>query len=259
MRFPVILQIYVNILGIWSNSNFALQDLTWAQFAGSAKVDTFKRSAQLVKKQITATISNILFVRGFFDEEDYERKSFEGLPLRILKAKSKNLMAKQVASWLTGAFDALEKRYLRKLKMVIYLDPDEPDQAYEVYSIKVSYPEGSPALDVDGLVGSTKDLLKTTLELTEGFDSLPNTKYLSFRMEYYDEDTPADYEPPGFERNPGNLVLPEGTRNLRAGSVLTSFHKVGVKVNAKPGVVQSPDHLYPQMESSQGSQLHVVS
>ena len=72
--------------------------------------------AIFVKKQIAATISNVLFVRGCFDEDDYQRKSFEGVPLRILKAKSKTLMAKKVASWLTGAFDALEKRYLRKLK-----------------------------------------------------------------------------------------------------------------------------------------------
>ena len=230
-------------------------------------MDTFERSAIFVKKQIAATISNVLFVRGFFDEDDYERKSFEKVPLRILKEKSNNPMAKKVASWLTGAFDALEKRYLRKLKMVIYLDPEMPDHAYEVYSIKVSYPEGLPALDVDGLAQvrlgqvkrSTEDLLKTTLELTQGLDPLPSTAYLSFRMEYYDEDTPADYEPPGFERNPERLVLPEGTRSLRAGNVLTSFHSLGVKVKAKPGDVQSPDQLYSQMETSQGSIFHDVS
>ena len=209
-----------------------------------------------------------MFVRGFFDEDDYERKSFDKVPLRILKEKSNNPMAKKVASWLTGAFDALEKRYLRKLKMVIYLDPEKPDHAYEVYSIKVSYPEGLPALDVDGLgqvkqLGqvkrSTKDLLETTLKLTQGLDPLPSTAYLNFRMEYYDEDTPADYEPPGFERHPGKLVLREGTRSLRAGNVLTNFHSLGFNVKAKPGVAQSPDQLYLQMETSQGSIFHDVS
>ena len=136
--------------------------------------------------------------------------------------------------------------------MVIYLDPEKPDHAHEVYSIKVSYPEGLPALDVDGVKRSTKDLLKTTLLLTEGLDPLPKTAYLSFKLEY-NEDTPEDYEPLGFERTPEDLVLPEGARYLRAGSVLTSFHRVDVKV------VQSPDHLYTEMETSQGSPLHVIS
>ena len=238
------------------------QALTWAKFAGSAKVDTFEKSALLVKKQITATVSNVMFVRGLFDEDDYDMKSFDGVPLRILKANPKNPMAQKAASHLRGAFDALEKRYLRKLKMVIYLDPKKPDEAHEVYSVKVSYPDGLPALDVDGLgrgKRSASDLLRTTLELTEGLDPLPNTVYIRFRMDYYDENTPEDYEPPGFERPSKDLVLPEGTRSLRAGSVLTSFHKLGVKVEAKPGVSQSPDRLYPQMETSQGSPSHAIS
>ena len=127
------------------------QALTWAKFAGSAKVDTFEKSALLVRKQITATVSNVMFVRGLFGEDDYNMKSFDGVLLRILKAKSRDPMAQKVASYLIGAFDALEKRYLRKLKMVIYLDPEKPDEAHEVYSVKVSYPDGLPARDVDGL------------------------------------------------------------------------------------------------------------
>ena len=186
---------------------------TWAKFAGSAKVDTFEKSAKQVKKQITATVSNVLYVRGLFDEDDYAMKSFDGVHLRIIQANTRDPMAQKVSSYLIGAFDALEKRYLRNLKMVIYLDPEKPDEAHEVYSVKVSYPDGLPALDDDGLgrvKRSTFDLLKNTLEITEGLDPLPNTVYLSFRMDYYDEHTPEDYEPPGIESHPRDLVLPEG-------------------------------------------------
>ena len=111
--------------------------------------------------------SDILFVRKCFDEDDYAKKSFDGVPVRILKAKSKDPMVQKITSYLVRAFDALEKRYLRKLKLVIYLDPEKPEQAHEVYSIKVSYHEGFPALDVVGLENlkhSTNSLLKTTLE-----------------------------------------------------------------------------------------------
>ena len=92
----------------------------------------------LAKKFIIASFSNILFVRNCFDEQDYVKKVLNGerrVPLRILSSKSTNPEAKKFASQLSGALDALEKKYLRKLKMVIYLDPEQ-DQAHEIYTIK---------------------------------------------------------------------------------------------------------------------------
>ena len=86
--------------------------MTWAQFAGSAKVDTIERSTTLVKKQMHALLSSIMFVRGLFEEQDYEKKSFDEVPFSVFKAKFKDPDAKKVASQILGAFDALEKRFL---------------------------------------------------------------------------------------------------------------------------------------------------
>ena len=61
---------------------------------------------------MAAFLSSIMFVRGLFEETDYEKKSFDGVPLCVLKAKSKDKDAKKVASQILGAFDALEKRFL---------------------------------------------------------------------------------------------------------------------------------------------------
>ena len=72
--------------------------MTWAQFAGSSKVDTIERSTTLVKKQMHAVFSSIRFVRGLFEETDYDRKRFDGVPLCVLKAKSRDPDAKKVAS-----------------------------------------------------------------------------------------------------------------------------------------------------------------
>ena len=234
------------------NSNFAFQAMV-------GKVDTSSKSLKFVKKLITVNFSNILFVRGCFDEDDYAKKIYDGVPCRILKEKSKDPMAKKVASWLKGAFDALEKKYLRKVKMVIYVDPEQPEQAHEVYSIKVSYPEGLPTLDVGQVEPSSvaTELLKNVLGLTQGLEPPPKTAYVSFKLDY-NEDTPEDYEPPGFEPHPRDLILPEGTRSLRAGSVLTKFHSLAVKVQTKPGSSQSPGNHYQELESSQGSEFHAV-
>ena len=234
---------------------------TWAQFAGSAEVDTFEKSMLLAKKFIIASFSNILFVRNCFDEQDYAKKVLNGerrVPLRILSSKSKNPEAKKFASYLSGALDALEKKYLRKLKMVIYLDPEQPDQAHEIYTIKVSYPEGMVGvIGLSEVKKSTTALLYNTLLMTEGLDPLPETAYLGLILDY-NEDTPDDYEPPSFENYSRDLVPPEGTRRVRVGRASTNFHSLELKMSARPGVNQSPGHDYQQQETSQGSQSHVI-
>ena len=191
------------------------------------------RSTTLVKKQMLALLSSIMYVRRLFDEQDYVKKRFDRVPLYILKANSKDPDAKKVASQILGAVDALEKRYLRKLKMIIYLDPDQPNVAHEIYTIKVSYHEGLPALDVDGLEQlktSASALIRGTLQLTEGLDDLPSTAYIGFKLDYVDEDTPEDYEPPGFQQYSETLVVPTGSRRLEIGKMTTSYHSVGLKV-----------------------------
>ena len=208
--------------------------MTWAQFAGSAKVDTIDRLITLVKKQMTALLSSIMFVRGLFEETDYEKKSFDGVPFCVLKPKSKDSDAKKVDRQILGVFDALEKRYLRKLKMIIYLDPDQPNVAHEIYTIKVSYHEGLPELDVDGLEQlktSASALIRGTLQLTEGLDALPPDcpAYIGFKLDYV-EDTPEDYEPPGFQQDSETLVVPTGSRRLEMGKMTTRYHSVGLKV-----------------------------
>ena len=174
-----------------------------------------------------------MYVRRLFDEQDYVKKRFDRVPLYILKANSKDPDAKKVASQILGAVDALEKRYLRKLKMIIYLDPDQPNVAHEIYTIKVSYHEGLPALDVDGLEQlktSASALIRGTLQLTQGLDALPTTAYIGFKLDYVDEDTPEDYEPPGFQQYSETLVVPTGSRRLEIGKMTTSYHSVGLKV-----------------------------
>ena len=117
--------------------------------------------------------------------------------------------------------------------MIIYLDPDQPNVAHEIYTIKVSYHEGLPELDVDGLEQlktSARDLIRGTLQLTEGLDDLPQTAYIGFTLDYVDEDTPEDYEPPGFQQYSETLVVPTGSRRLEMGKMTTSYHSVGLKV-----------------------------
>ena len=225
-----------------------------------AKLKTELESLTFTKKLMSATISNILFVRNIFRDDDFAKKSLDGVPLRILREKSSDPRVKSFANWLLGAFDALKKKYLKALTMVILLDPTFPEVTHEAYTIKVSYPGGLPTCEVLGELGqvqnSTRDLLEGILMLTETLDPLPETAYLALRLAYYDENTPADYEPHGFQSAEKELILPASNMKVKVGKVSTIHHSLSVRIHARPGASsQQEQFLNDQFMQSQLSQL----
>ena len=212
---------------------------------------------------MTATISNILFVRNIFGDDAFAKKSLDGIPLRILKEKSSDLKAKSLANWLMGAFDAMKNKYLRTLTLVIFLDPAFPEDTHEAYTIKVTYPGGLPSCEVVGTLSqvqnSTRDLLQAILMLTDGLDPLPETAYLALRLSYYDENTPQDYEPKGFQSAEKELILPAASTRVKIGKVSTAHHSLSFNVHAKPGGGSSQEDqlLNDQFHQSQ-SQTQLV-
>ena len=208
---------------------------------------------------MTATISNILFVRNIFGDDAFAKKSLDGIPLRILKEKSSDVKAKSLANWLMGAFDALKNKYLKTLTLVIFLDPAFPEDTHEAYTIKVTYPGGLPSCEVVGTLthvqNSTRDLLQAILMLTEGLEPLPETAYIALRLSYYDENTPQDYEPKGFQSAEKELILPAASTRVKIGRVSTAHHSLSFNVHAKPGGSSQEDQfLNDQFQQSQLSQ-----
>merc|ERR1719180_442808 len=158
-----------------------------------------------------------------------------------------------------GAFDALKNKYLRTLTLVIFLDLAFPEDTHEAYTIKVTYPGGLPSCEVVGTLGqvqnSTKDLLQAILMLTDGLDPLPETAYLALRLAYYDENTPQDYEPKGFQGAEKELILPASSTKVKIGKVLTAHHSLSFHVHAKRGGSSQEDQLLnDQFQQSQLSQ-----
>ena len=101
-----------------------------------AKLETQAQSTAFVKKLLAVAVSNITYVRGVFPEGAYARKSLDGLPVRILKEKNDCEDAGTLASYLAGAFEALEKKYLKELILVAHLDPADQDTAIELYTFR---------------------------------------------------------------------------------------------------------------------------
>ena len=213
------------------------------------KFSTETSSCVFVKKLLTVAISNITYLRSMFPESSYANRSMDGLPLKILKGKNECAEAQSLANWLMGAFDALEKKYLRELMLIVYEDPSNPDIVQEMYTFRFSYPDGQAACEMfqgedgkvvnnvstDDIYRSTQNMLRTLVVLTQGLAPMSDSM-MTMKLTYYDAVTPGDYEPAGFIPTP--LVepqLPNGTASLQSGKVETNYHSVQLGVKAVAG------------------------
>ena len=125
------------------------------------KVNTENKSCIFVKKLLTVSISNITYLRSMFPEDAYANRSLNGLPLKILMEKNKVKEAATLASWLVGAFDALERKFLKELLLIVYLDASNPDFAHEMYSFKFTYPGGKVSCQMaQGVEGNEVGAMK---------------------------------------------------------------------------------------------------
>jgi hypothetical protein len=215
-------------------------------FAGCTQLETEKQSLKFVKKLVTATISNLSYIRSIFPEEAYANKTMNGISLRILKEKSACGKAAQLSGWLLGAFEALEKKYLRSLMLVISVDQSDPNLVHEMYTMKFSYPGGVATCELEGgalaaTQRATGDLLRALLSATQNLAPLPEDAFLELKLTYYDEVTPADYEPAGFTASDlGRLRLAGGSQDpVRLGKVATAHHSMQLKVFGPPANIEA--------------------
>ena len=104
------------------SANQAVSTKTWSKVFPT-KLTTEQGSCVFVKKLVTVAISSITYLRSMFPEDAYASKSLDKLSLKILKEKTDCENAATLAGWLLGAFEAIEKKYLKSLMLVVYMDP----------------------------------------------------------------------------------------------------------------------------------------
>ncbi|XP_046558644.1 HORMA domain-containing protein 1-like [Haliotis rubra] len=215
---------------------------TWASIFPNEQV-TEQQSALFVKKLLAVAISNVTYLRAIFPEHAFGDRCLEDLNLKILRDDSSCPGACQVIKWVKGCFDALDKKYLRMLVIGIYLDPDNPETVIESYTFKFSYSaEGgidiyrnsrkiSSAYTAAETRKATIRLLRTIVVLTQTLKSLPDDVMMTMKLVYYDEVTPADYEPPGFKAaETDGFKFDEEPTNIKVGDVATPFHTVKMRI-----------------------------
>ncbi len=218
----------------------------WAKIF-PAKIKSQQQSVVFVKKLLTVSLSNIAWLRSIFPEDVYADKSLGGLKIKTLREKTDNEEAQTLSKWLIGAFDAIEKSYLREMVFFIYLDEQKPEDVHEKYTFHFKYDDGEAAFqlskedantkttsDMSNIRETTRSLLRGIIAMTGSMDPLPKSAYLAIKLAYYDEVTPMDYEPEGFA--PSTLEEAPMAPPISVGGVATSHH--GIKLSVATRLVK---------------------
>ncbi|GFQ79698.1 HORMA domain-containing protein 1 [Trichonephila clavata] len=201
---------------------------------------TLEGSCLFIKKLIAVSLSSITYIRGIFPDEAYGERNLGGLRLKLLTEDCGiNSVSKFIDS-IRSCYDAVEKRYLQQLGIGICVNKKNHNEVIEAYNLVFSYKEDecsitcrnktktfSPKLS-DPTVKASFLMLKNISTLSNILGNLPKNVYLSLKLLYFDDVTPEDYEPPGFE--PSTLPkfsFPEKTINISLGKIETEKHGYG--------------------------------
>uniref|UniRef100_A0A3B4GZ43 HORMA domain-containing protein 1-like n=1 Tax=Pundamilia nyererei TaxID=303518 RepID=A0A3B4GZ43_9CICH len=222
-----------------------------------------QESLLFVKRMMVVAVSSITYLRGIFPEDAYRSRYLEDFCIKILRencntpgaAKIKMYRRRVLLPWLIFAS--------------VCADPDEPNRIIESYHFKFRYSAKGPEMDIlrnNGIkmqvtMDDTKKalvlLIRKLFLLMQNLDVLPSNVYLTMKLYYYDEITPADYQPPGFKEGECDSLWFEGVAvNFRVGEVETPFHTLKIAVSAEQDRVeklQKGNHLGETKQVSQGA------
>eukprot|EP01135_Chromosphaera_perkinsii_P004811 Nk52_evm42s296 gene=Nk52_evmTU42s296 len=235
---------------------FALKASIAAEFLKSkveaeliAETPTQQQSLNLVKNLLKTTISNISYLRNLFPEDTFHDRGLEGLQLKVLK-RGNCPGADLLMNWMEkGCFDALQKHYLREIVLGISTDPEAKNSVMETYTFKFAYNKNEGEMEITLLsqknqLAKTKtkteikkatvQMLRTLIVLTQTLKPLPDAKYISMKIFYYDERTPATYQPPFFKDCEENIPFEfvDEPLNIKVGNIDTPHHSLKLRIQS---------------------------
>ncbi|XP_028329373.1 zebrafish testis-expressed 38 isoform X1 [Gouania willdenowi] len=244
------------------------KEKTAAEFTGffPNELKTTEESVLVVKRMVAVAVSYITYLRGIFPEDAYKSKYLEDVCLKVLTESSNTPGANKVVKWMMGCFDAIEKQYLQIIFIGVCTDPNDPNRIIESYQFRFKYTGRGPHVDImrnrvmelHVTAGETKRdfvvLIRKLFLLIQNLEALPNNVYLSMKLYYYDDITPADYQPPGFKEAEQDSLWFEGVPvHFKVGSVQTGFHSLAMSVSAEQGRVEKLQMENHFTEAKQGS------
>jgi len=249
-----------------------------------------KENVKFLKKLVAVAVSNIVFLRGQLEDDSFVQRNLGSLQLRVLqKSKDASSHSNILIQMIVDGMSALDKGYLRKMSLIIFDGQEDADlgdmrRAYETYSFyfgaqdkdfsltKSSRGGGDvPMIEQGDLVSgqlteeyvmkTVKKLLRRLINGTQELDVLPDVCFLTICLEYYDNKTPPNYQPKGYEHTEyGPMVISEDDNEsyLGMGQVDMMNMKMALRLRSKATTLQPDNELHPaSLEKDTQSQEQV--
>lgn len=196
---------------------------------------------------IRLSVSSICYLRNVFPSDCFSSRDYAGLKVHQIECaekgedgelKVKHQDAFLLTQWLErGVFEALAKEYLKTLTFAVYTkDSFGMDILIETYAFAFEYPAGAPAkingldMDRDSMKKQAVSFIRCLVEFAGTLEELPDDKWLTLKLTYYDNTTPADYEPHFFTAAQSNILqFDKSVLKVKIGKIETPSHTLNLK------------------------------
>ncbi|MCL7051079.1 hypothetical protein MKW94_008420, partial [Papaver nudicaule] len=162
----------------------------------------------------------ISYIRGLFPENYFSDKSIPALEMKIKKLLPIDAESRRLIDGMEkGVNDALQKKYLRTLLFCISEAIEGP--VIEEYAFSFSYPNsvevmmnishtgnkkqgatvksnGNTGITPNQMRSSACKMIRNLVQLTRTLANMPEERIFLMKLQYYEDVTPQDYEPPFF-------------------------------------------------------------
>lgn len=212
---------------------------------------TKTQSFTLVKNMFRLAVSSICYLRNIFPEECFKKTSYGGQSVHQLQCAEMNDSgnirvlnedAFLLSQWLErSVFDALEKGYLHSMTFLVYNKDRATSEVtvIETYSFSVQYMTGDEPARINGAPVTLQNtkmqaiaFIRCLVEFATTLDVLPEDRWLTLKLTYYEDVTPIDYEPMFFSAatdfDSSKFSINKNAIKIRIGKIGTSDHRLSL-------------------------------
>ncbi|XP_011020729.1 PREDICTED: HORMA domain-containing protein 1-like isoform X2 [Populus euphratica] len=220
---------------------------------------TEQDSLLLTRNLLRIAIFNISYIRGLFPEKYFNDKSVPALEMKIKKLMPMDAESRRLIDWMEkGVYDALQKKYLKTLLFCVCGTIEGP--MIEEYTFSFSY-SNSESQEVSMNINRTGNkkqggtfkynstneitpnqmrssackMVRTLVQLMRTLDKMPEERAILMKLLYYDDVTPADYEPPFFRgctEEEAHNAWTKHPLQMEVGNVNSKYFVLALKVKS---------------------------
>ncbi|XP_061993330.1 meiosis-specific protein ASY1-like [Rosa rugosa] len=220
---------------------------------------TEQESLLLTRNLLRIAIFNISYIRGLFPEKYFNDKSVPALEMKIKKLMPVDAESRRLIDWMEkGVYNALQKKYLKTLLFCVCEDVEGP--MIEEYTFSFSYSKSenqevsmninrsgnkkqggtfkynsTTEITPNQMRSSACKMVRTLVQLMRTLDRMPEERTILMKLLYYDDVTPADYEPPFFRGCTEEETRNSWTKNplkMEVGNVNSKHLVLALKVKS---------------------------